>query len=237
MMATVTVESAPTIESATTEPTPASVPTPLFLPITMPLLTPYRMSYELYERIVDLGLLGPRDKVVLLDGLLVNLMPKGPQHRSAVLRGQEVLRLTIPAGWHVQPEQAIVLRGGPDGDSAPEPDLAVVFGNFERYDGRLPTGQEIGLVVEVSSSLDAVRIDRAGMSRYAHAGIPIACIINIPDRSIELYTDPSGPVADARYQSLATLRPGQSLAGEIGNATTGPAALAPIPVEAFFAPE
>ena len=35
---------------------------------------------------------------------------------------------------------------------------------------------------------------------------------------------------------METLRPGQSVAGEIGNATTGPAAIAPIAVDAFFAP-
>jgi Uma2 family endonuclease len=194
------------------------------------------MPYDLYERIAEHGLLGPKDKVVLLDGLLVNQMTKGPRHNSAVLRGQEALRVAIPAGWHVRPEQSVDLRGGPEGDSAPEPDLAVIFGDFERYDERLPIGLEIGLVVEVASSLDALRLDRAGLPRYAHAGIPFVWIVNIPDRSIEVYSDPSGPVADARYRKSETLRPGQTLAGEIGNATTGPAAIAPIPVESFFAP-
>ena len=91
-------------------------------------------------------------------------------------------------------------------------------------------------MVEVAADLDAVRIDRAGMSRYAHAGIPIACIVNIPDRSIEVYSEPSGPTADPSYRKSETLRPGQALAVEIGNAATGPAAIAPIPVDAFFAP-
>jgi hypothetical protein len=206
------------------------------MPSTMPTLTLYRMSYDLYERIVQQGLLGPKDKVVLLDGFLVNTMSKGHQHRIAVLRGQDALRGAIPAGWHIQPEQAVVLRGGPEGDSAPEPDLAVVFGNLERYEQRLPTGSETGLVIEVASSVDAVRIDRAGLARYAHAGIPIACIVNIPDRTIEVYTEPSGPTADPNYRRSETLRPGQTIAGEIGNATAGPAAIAPIQVDAFFAP-
>ena len=230
-MATATLKTTPTATAAfsahpTTTPAPGPVST----------LNLYRISYDLYERIVDLGLLGPNDKVVLIDGLLVNLMPKGHLHRGAVLRGQEALRAAIPVGWHVQPEQAVVLRGGQDGDSAPEPDLAVIFGDFARYDQRLPIAAEVGLIVEVATSPDAVRIDRAGLTRYAHAGIPIACIVNIPDRSIELYSEPSGPSADPGYRRSETLRPGQSLAGEIGNATTGPAALAPIAVEAFFAP-
>ena len=101
---------------------------------------------------------------------------------------------------------------------------------------RHPIDSEVGLVVEVASDSDALRIDRAGLPRYAHAGIPIACIVNIPDRSIEVYSEPSGPSADPGYRKFETLRPGQTLAGEIGNAMTGPAAIAPIAVDAFFAP-
>jgi Putative restriction endonuclease len=239
-MATVTERPAlPTISELrepATVPSIVAEPAPLPMPTSMPALTLYRMSFDLYERIAELELLRSSDHVVLLDGLLVNQMTKGHLHNSAVLRGQEALRAAIPAGWHVRPEQSVALLGGPDGDSAPEPDLAVIFGNFERYDNRLPNGSEIGLVIEVSSSPVAIRIDRAGLPRYAHAGIPIACIVNIPDRSVEVYSEPSGPSADPGYRRFETLGPGQTLAGEIGNAETGPAALAPIGVEAFFAP-
>ena len=228
----------PVSDSTSRELPKADVPTPA--PLPMPTSTPtpnlYRISCELYARIGELGLLGPKNKVVLLDGLLVNQMTKGPPHSSSLLRGLAAMQAALPGGWHVRPEQPIALRAGPDGDSVPEPDLMIVFGSLERYDHRHPEGTEVGIVVEVSSSPDAFRIDRAALARYAHAGIPIACIVNIPDRSIEVHTDPTGPAAVARYRTVATLRPGQVLAGEIGNATTGPAALGPIAVEAFFAP-
>ena len=232
-MATATLNIAPTPLTTPANDSPETLPP---APATVSGSRLYRMSYALYEQIIQLGLLGPDHKVVLIDGLLVSQMSKGHIHRSAVLRGQEALRGAIPAGWHVQPEQAIVLRDGHEGDSAPEPDLAVVVGDFSRYDNRLPEGSDVGMIVEVASSSDAVRIDRAALSRFAHAGIPMACIVNIPERSIEVYTEPSGPSATPAYQRFETLRPGQTLAGEIGNATTGPAALAPIAVEAFFAP-
>ncbi len=205
-------------------------------PPVMPALSLYRMSYDLYERIGELELLRSSDHVVLLDGLLVNRMPKGPPHRNAVLRGLAALQAATPPGWHVQPEQPIALRDGPHGDSVPEPDLMVVLGDLGRYENRHPVGSEIGLVVEVASSPDALRVDRAGLFRYAFAGIPLACIVNIPDRCIEVHSDPSGPVADPGYRTVAILRPGQSLAGEIGTPGTGPAAIAPIPVGSFFAP-
>jgi len=233
-MATAILQPSP--PSTIAAPPTAPMPMPVLMPSRMPAPTLYRMSYDQYERIAEAGLLGPKDRVVLLDGFLVNQMPIGPRHTASVALGLAALQGAVPDGWYVRPEQPIVLRYGPDGDSAPQPDLAVVIGSILRYVDRHPDASEVGLVVEVAADLDAVRIDRAGMSRHAHAGIPLACIVNIPDRSIELHTDPSGPVADARYRSVATFRPGQSIVGEIGDATTGPAAIFPIPVESFFAP-
>jgi hypothetical protein len=64
----------------------------------------------------------------------------------------------------------------------------------------------------------------------------MAWVVNIPERTVEVYSEPSGPSADPGYRRLETLRPGQTLAGEIGHAETGPAALLPVAVEAFFPP-
>jgi hypothetical protein len=193
------------------------------------------MSYELYERIAEVGLLGPKDRVVLLDGYLVNQMPIGPRHTASVALGGLALQGAAPAGWYVRSEQPIVLRGGPAGDSAPQPDLVVAFGSVLSYLDRHPTGSEVGLVVEVATDPDAVRVDRSGLARYAFAGIPLAWSVNIPERTVEVYSEPSGPSADPGYRRFETLRPGQTLAGEIGHAETGPAALSPVAVEAFFA--
>ncbi|WP_435009148.1 Uma2 family endonuclease [Tundrisphaera lichenicola] len=211
-------------------------PTPVSTPMPMPALTLYRMSCDLYERLAEQGLLGPKDRVVLLDGLLVNQMPIGPMHSTSVALGQIALQGAAPVGWYVRAQQPIILRNGPQGDSAPQPDLALVVGTILSYTGRHPIGTEVGLVVEVASDSEALRVDRSGLARYAHAGIPIACIVNISERSIEVHTEPSGPVADANYRKFETMYPGQSLTGEISNTTTGPAAIAPIPVESFFPP-
>ncbi len=233
-MATAILPSTP--PSASTESPMVPPPTPLAMPMPVSAPSLYRMPYDLYERIAEIGLLGPKDRVVLLDGFLVNQTPISSHHTTSVDLGREALRAAVPVGWYVRAEQPIVLRGGPHGDSAPQPDLAVAVGSILTYVKRHPIASEVGLVVEVAADLDAVRIDRAGMSRYAHAGIPIACIANIADGSLEVYSEPSGPMADPVYRKLEALRAGQLLDGEIGNPTTGPAALAPIPVEAFFAP-
>jgi hypothetical protein len=199
--------------------------------------TLYRMSYETYEQIVEHGILGPRDPVVLVDGLLVTRRTKTPRYSTTFGLALRALQASLPDGWHVRFQSPVVLRGGSDADSAPEPPLMVVLGDLMRYEKRHPQGSETGFVIDIAVDPDALRIDRIGLARYAHAGIPIACIVNIPDRSLEVYSEPSGPSADSGYRRFETLRPGQTLAGEIGNAETGPSALLPIPVEAFFAPE
>ena len=93
----------------------------------------YRMSYDLYARLAQLELFRSEDHVVLLDGLLVNQMSKGPEHSVIVHQGQAVLQSALPAGWCVRLEQPIALRDGRHGDSAPEPDLVIAFGMNRRY--------------------------------------------------------------------------------------------------------
>ncbi len=194
----------------------------------------HRISLEVYEQMVERGVFTPNDKIELLDGLLVDKMTKGAPHVTTMLQGMAALQAAAPIGWHIRPESPVALRGGPRGDSAPEPDLMVVFGDIQHYKNRHPTGDEIGLVIEIAADAQALRRDRAGLARYAHANIPIACIINLPDGSIEVHREPSGPTEAPVYGISEVLRPGQSLAGSIGTPTTGPAVLAPIPVGAFF---
>jgi hypothetical protein len=168
----------------------------------------YRMTFETYERMVDLGLLGPKDPIVLIDGLLVTRREKTPHCTVTLMRGEAAQRTSTPVGWHVRPQCAVVLRSGPKGDSVQEPPLLVAFGSIERYAHRHPSGSEIGLVIDVATDPDALRIDRAGLFRYAHSGIPIACIVNVADRSLEVYSEPSWPSADPGYRRFETLRPG-----------------------------
>ena len=200
----------------------------------MPELPLHRLSFETFEKLVEFAILTKRDPVVLLDGLLVTRRKKDAPYCHAVNQGAATLRTVVPIGWHLQQFPALVLRDGLYGDSVPEPCLAIVFGGYDRYSDRLPNGDETGLVLEVATSPDALREKRSGLFRYAHAGIPIVGIVNTRDRSIEVFREPSGPVAAPRYQMSEILRPSRCLSGEIGTATTGPAVLAPVLVGAFF---
>jgi Uma2 family endonuclease len=195
----------------------------------IPLDRQYRIPLGLYEAMVEQGLLRPSDRLVLLDGFLVKTMTKGSKHSALTTVGIATLMAILPAGWHVRGEQPIRLPNPTTGDSSPEPDLAVVVGRPRDYLTRHPNPAEVALLVEFADS--SVAEDRAGLWRYAHAGIPIVWLVNIPGRVIEVYTEPTGPVANPGYKKYEVKKPGETLTFHLGAA--GP--VGPIAVESLLA--
>lgn len=161
----------------------------------------YRMPLDTYERLAELGLLGPADRVALLDGLLVTKMGRNPPHVVSTHLVWQALGRVVPPGWFVKKEGPIGLPAGPAGrDSEPEPDLSVVRGAVRDYATRHPRPADMALVVEVADS--SLREDRQALARYAWAEIPVAWVVNLNDRTVEVYTHPSGPTLPARYRTM-----------------------------------
>jgi Uma2 family endonuclease len=95
-------------------------------------------------------------------------------------------------GWFVLSEQAITME-----TSEPEPDISVIRGRVRDYVERHPNPTEAAFVGEVADT--TLAHDRGIKKRiYARAGIPIYWIINIPDRQVEVYTDPVSEPPDYR---------------------------------------
>jgi Uma2 family endonuclease len=168
----------------------------------------YRIRLDKYHQMAALGILTGRDRVVLLDGLLVTKMTRHPPHVTATRRTNKALEAILPEGWMVAKKDPITLPSGPAGaDSEPEPDVTVVRGTINDYAGHHPGPADIALVVEVAER--SLAEDRAGLVRYAWAGIPTAWIINLPERRVEVYSEPTGPDAAARYLEVEVYGPDQ----------------------------
>jgi Uma2 family endonuclease len=179
--------------------------------------TPFRLSLDQYERMVDAGILGPRDKVHLIRGILVAKMVENDPHATADdLCGAELNRL-LPPGWYVRAGKPIRL---PNQVSKPEPDRTVVRGQIRDYARRSPEPQDIALVVEVADS--SLIDDRQQANLYAQAGISGYWIINVKESQIEVYSNP-GPHG---YQNLEVLNPGHKLTLMIDGAAVGQIAVA-----------
>ncbi len=173
----------------------SAVPPPTPVIWTPPL--PYRFSVAQYQHMTELGVLTADDRVELLEGFVVPKMPRNPPHDGTIQALTKRLGRRLPVGWELRVQLALVLT-----DSQPEPDFAVVRGDETTYLTSRPTAADAALVIEVA---DSSRLyDRREKARiYARAGLPVYWVVNLVDRRVEVYSDPSGPTAVPAYATAA----------------------------------
>jgi Uma2 family endonuclease len=163
------------------------------------MVTLKRWTREEYDHLIAAGILSPEEHVELLEGDIVRMGPQGPAHALAVRNTEEALRLIFRSGFDVRPQ----LPFAEDDASEPEPDVAVVRGHRRDYRWAHPTSAV--LIVEISdSTLDYDR--RRKGPAYARANVPEYWILNLIDRRLEVYRDPT---VDRGYQTTLTFGPGE----------------------------
>jgi len=159
-----------------------------------------------YERLVDLGMF-VGERLELLDGVLLVREPQGSPHAATVAKVGQVLAVAFGDRWHTRLHSPLALGE----HSEPEPDVAVVAGApFDYVTGHPTTA---ALVVEVADS--SLRLDRRFKAAvYAKTGLREYWIVNLVDRTLEVYREPQPP-ADVRegwvYRSVEVLRPPASV--------------------------
>jgi Uma2 family endonuclease len=174
--------------SVLTLPAVPSSPADLFPPIL------YQLSIAQYHAMLQQGILKDEDRVELLEGYLVTKMGKNPPHATGLRLLRRALGRLLPGGWFLDTENPVTTP-----DSEPEPDVAVVRGMEEQYSARHPGPADVGLLVEVADT--TLPTDRGLKLRlYARSGIPVYWIVNLNDRQVEVYTDPSGPADEPTYR-------------------------------------
>lgn len=172
-------------ETASTLPVPREFQPPL-----------YRLSVRQYHDMLRQGILPDNDKVELIEGVLVQKMGRNPPHRFASQALRDLLPRLLPSGWFVDDQEEIITA-----DSAAEPDIGIFRGTRRSFaeQGRHPGPEDTALVMEVSDT--TLAYDASTKKRvYARARIPEYWIVNLVDRRIEVYTEPSGPGEEPTYQ-------------------------------------
>ena len=155
-----------------------------------------RWSREEYDRLVESGVLSPEERVELLEGDIVRMWPQSPGHAGAAINVEEALRQVFRTGYHLRVQMPFLGRD----DSEPEPDVTVVRGHQRDYFRAHPSTAV--LLVEVSDSTLVYDRRRKGPS-YARANVPDYWIVNLVDRVVEVYRDPT---PEHGYQSTQTYR-------------------------------
>ena len=184
--------------------------------MSAPAATPtrlHRFTVDEYERMATSDALDDPKRVELINGYMVDKMPKSAGHSFSTKKTITSLEVRLIPGWTWRSEQPIRI---PDYDE-PEPDISVVQGSDEDYEHRHPGPGEVGMAVEVSlSTLDHDRYEKG--PAYARGRIPIYWIVNLVDRQIEVYSQP-GPDG---YQFRDVYVVGQAVPVVIGGVEAEP---------------
>lgn len=182
----------------------------------------WRFSLDQYHAMIDCGILKCGDPVEFLEGVLVPKMTRNPPHRIALAHLRDLLQSMVGSDWHIESQEAITLEA-----SEPEPDIAVVRGRVDDYPDRHPGSADIALVAEVSDS--TLASDRGLKKRiYARAAIAEYWIVNLVERQIEVFSDPTGPREQPEYRQQQIFRVGQTISVRIADMTIGEVAVSQV---------
>lgn len=160
-----------------------------------------RISVAEYDQMIGSGVFDENDPIELINGVIIEKMPKGTRHSSANDRVTRIFYKTFGDDVIIRNQNPIWL----DDFSEPEPDIVLAAPRKDEYENSHPTPREIYLILEVSDS--TLGYDRTTKGEaYARAGIRQYLVLNIQEGTLEDYREPSA----GGFQSKQTLRAGKT---------------------------
>lgn len=154
-----------------------------------------------YEQMIAAGIFKEDDRVELLEGVIVEMSPKGMKHATSTDRAARHFIRTLGDRVIVRNQNPILLNDY----SEPEPDLVLAAPEEAEYSFRHPQPEDIYLILEVADTTLSYDRNSKGMS-YAKSGIIQYLILNLNEMEIEDYQEPS---ADG-YRQKQTYKAGQN---------------------------
>lgn len=149
---------------------------------------PHRFDVGDYYRMAETGILGPQDRVELIEGQIVDMAPIGSAHAGTVNR---LVRLAAKA---MAEGSVLVGIQNPlrlDAHNEPQPDLMLLRPRADDYRDSHPTPADVLLLVEVADS--TLAYDRGPkLALYARHGVPEVWIVDLGGRAVEVCRQP-GP--------------------------------------------
>jgi Uma2 family endonuclease len=146
-----------------------------------------RFTRKEYYRMAEVGILGARERVELIQGEIVQMSPIGPRHAAFVDNLNRLLARRLPDDAIVRVQGPVALAD----DTEPQPDLSVLRVRDIPYKDRDAWAEDSLLVIEVAET--SLAYDRTTKRRlYAEAGIPEYWIVDCAAETIEVHRGP-GP--------------------------------------------
>lgn len=165
-----------------------------------------RFTLDEYHRMGETGILGPEDRVELIEGEIIEMAPIGSRHAATVARIHH--RLSVRVG-----DRAVVWVQNPllliRHQSEPEPDVMLLAPRADFYASGLPEPPDVRLLIEVAdSSLPYDR--RTKLPLYARAGVAEVWLVDVEGSTLEIHRGPVG----AAYLHVRVPGAGETFAPE-----------------------
>jgi Uma2 family endonuclease len=164
--------------------------------------TKRRFSVDDYYRMAETGILGPEDRVELIDGEIIEMCPIGSRHLGCVNRATEIFTASFRGRAVVSVQNPLRLNKY----NEPQPDLVLLKPRADYYAAKQPSSEDALLVLEVADT--TLRYDRnVKAPRYAAAGIPEVWIVHLEEDVLLVFRNPAGKA----YETCLMLHRGESI--------------------------
>ena len=167
--------------------TPTKAPARPALTETQEIPKSRKFTVDEYYRMAEVGILHPDERVELINGEIILMVPIGPLHAETVEHWSNVLKERVGGPYTVRSQNPVKLGENLE----PVPDLAIVLRRASGFFGSHPGPDETLMVIEVSDT--TLAYDRGTkVNLYAQANIPETWVMNLVEDCIESFTGP-GP--------------------------------------------
>jgi Uma2 family endonuclease len=155
-----------------------------------------RFTVEEYYRMGEVGILGPEDRVELIEGEIVQMSPISILHGTCVAARTEALKRSLGERALLSAQNPVRLPRATE----PQPDVVLLRPPLSQYWARRPQPENVLLLVEVADT--SYRYDRyVKVPLYARAGVPEAWIVDLNHDVVEVFRAPS-PTGYASMQRM-----------------------------------
>ena len=167
----------------------------------MQLLT-RKFTIEQYHKMTEVGILNEQERVELIRGEIIKMSPIGLRHAATINRLNQLFQQRLGQRIIVSIQNPIQLAD----TSEPQPDVALLKPYPDFYETKIPTPEDIFLLVEV--------VDRSlnydgdvKIPLYAENRIIEVWLVDVNNQSIKVYRQPEGN----SYQDVQNFTRGQSI--------------------------
>jgi Uma2 family endonuclease len=145
-----------------------------------------RLTVSEFHHMGQAGILTEDDRIELIEGALIEMVPIGSRHASVVDELNHRLTRVIPDIFRVRVQNPLRLSE----TNEPQPDLALVRARPDRYSRDHPGPEDAVLVIEVGDT--TTDYDRqVKVPLYARAGISEVWLVDLTAGHIEYYRRPA----------------------------------------------